>query len=132
MKVRAHGIALLLLLLSLQACTTTVNPSNLYWGNYSNTLHMVKKEPGAASTLEHKTELESIIEEAKNRDAKVPPGLHAELGFLYFNAGDAAQATAQYKTEAELYPESRKLMNILIEDAGKTVSSSKTDKEGEQ
>ncbi len=132
MNARAHGIALIFLLLSLQACTTTVNPSNLYWGNYSNTLHMVKKEPGAASTLEHRTELESIIEEAKNKDAKVPPGLHAELGFMYFNSGDAAQATAQYKTEAELYPESEKLMKILIEDAGKTSSSSKIKEEGEQ
>ena len=132
MIARAHAIALLLLLLSLQACTTTVNPSNLYWGNYSNTLHLVKKEPGAASTLEHKTELESIIEEAKNKDAKVPPGLHAELGFMYFNSADAAKAIAQYKSEAKLYPESEKLMKILIEDAGKTSSSSEVKKEDEQ
>lgn len=120
MSIRRGTLAVGLIML-LQGCTT-VNPSNLYWGNYQGTLYDVKISPGEESTLKHKAELESIIEESGSLEAKVPPGVYAELGFLHFNAGDAAKAKEFYTAEAELYPESEKLMKILIEDAGKTDS----------
>lgn len=50
---------------------------------------------------------------------KVAPGLYAELGTLYLQAGDASRAVALYTKERDAWPESRGLMDALITNVGK-------------
>ena len=76
-------------------CTTTIIASLLcigcatqkqpmyYWGNYSQSLYDSKKKPGSESLLAHRAALVHIVEESKNRNMRVPPGVYAELGYIY-------------------------------------------------
>jgi hypothetical protein len=53
---------------------------------------------------------------------KIAPGLYAELGTLYLQAGDATKAVAMYTKEREVWPESRGLMDALINNVAKRAS----------
>ena len=46
---------------------------------------------------------------------KVAPGLFAELGTLYLQSGDAEKAKVLYVRERNTWPESKTLMNALIQ-----------------
>ena len=48
----------------------------------------------------------------------VAPGLYAELGTLYLQGGDNARAIVFYTKERDAWPESRTLMDGLIQHAG--------------
>ena len=50
---------------------------------------------------------------------KIAPGLYAELGTLYLQAGDSTKAVAMYAKEREAWPESRYLMDSLINNVAK-------------
>lgn len=100
----------LLALIILSGCVTPVSQSNLYWGNYSQTLYQVKKEPGAESNKAHEKELLSIVEESNKRNLKVPPSVYAELGIFALERGDDNAATNYFRLEQDVYPEGAVLM----------------------
>ena len=95
-----------------------------YFGDYSNTLYMNEKFHDEESLLEHKQELEQIISESENRKMSVPPGIYAELGFLNLKSNNTKEAIMLFQTEAKIYPESRFLMDRLIQMANKKDSRS--------
>ena len=102
-------------LVFLSGCATTVSQSDLYWGNYSNTLYMVKKEPGEASSSAHEEELQSIVEKSKEMNLKVPPGIYAELGLYAKERGDHNAAQNYFGLEQEAYPEGAILMQRALQ-----------------
>lgn len=85
-----------------------------YWGNYSKTLYHSKKEPGAESLGKHKAMLEAIIIVSRANDLKIPPGVYAELGYMYAKQNDADRAIELFQMEKKSYPESSVLMDRLI------------------
>jgi len=95
-----------------------------YFGDYSNTLYMNEKFHDEESLLEHKQELEQIISESENRKMSVPPGIYAELGFLNLKSNNTKEAIMLFQTEAKIYPESKFLMDRLIQMANKKDSRS--------
>ena len=107
MKLAFSGILAVVLL---SACVAPISQSNLYWGNYSQTLYQVKKEPGAISSVAHEKELLSIVEESLKRNLKVPPGVYAELGIFALERGDNDVATNYFRMEQVTYPEGAVLM----------------------
>ena len=94
-------------------------PTGFYWGNYSRTLYEYEKNPGTTSREAHQNTLKEIISSADAGNGKVPPGVYAELGNLYLDQGDKAQAVKYFELEAAHYPESAVLMKNLINKAGK-------------
>lgn len=88
-------------------------PSMYYWGDYSSTLYHSKKTPSDESVLKHQQALENIIEESKTRNLKVPPGVYAELGYIYLKQNKNQFAIQYFKLEKEIYPESALLMQRL-------------------
>ena len=84
-----------------------------YWGDYSNTLYQSKKNPSDKSVLEHQQALEKILEESQKNNLRVPPGVYAELGYIYFRQNKKDLATKNFTMEKKLYPESTLLMNRL-------------------
>lgn len=106
----------ILVLVFLSGCATKVSQSNLYWGNYSNTLYMVKKEPGEASNSAHEKELLSIVEESKNMNLKVPPGIYAELGLYAKDRSEHDAARNYFRLEQDTYPEGAILMQHVLQD----------------
>jgi hypothetical protein len=102
----AAGLALL----TLSGCATTKQAYD--WGEYDQLLYETYKEPTRAEAL--RLELETHIAALEAGNGKVPPGLYAELGTLYLEAGDSDGAIAMYEKERAAWPESRGLMTALI------------------
>jgi len=100
---------------ALSGCVTPLSQSNLYWGNYSQTLYQVKKNPGEASNSEHEKELLSIVEQSKKRNLNVPPGVYAELGLFAMDRADSAAAINFFRMEQATYPEGSVLMERILE-----------------
>ena len=100
-----------LISLVLAGCVTRQQP--LYsWGSYEPMLYASYKDPAKADEM--RVSLESQIGEAEKRSQKVPPGLYAELGTLYLQAGDNDRAIGLYNKERNTWPESRGMMDAMI------------------
>ncbi len=90
------------------------HPPRLYWGNYSESLYEYKKSPSPATLNSHKETLQDIIETSNNYGILPPPGVSAELGKIYIEAGDKNKGIEFINKEATDYPESRQLMALLL------------------
>ena len=106
----------ILILVFLSGCVTTVSQSNLYWGNYSNTLYMVKKEPSEETKATHEKELQSIVEKSKEMNLRVPPGIYAELGLYATERGDNDDAQNYFRLEQDTYSEGAILMQHTLKE----------------
>jgi hypothetical protein len=82
------------------------------WGNYDELLYKSYKD--VSRTDELRLGLETHIAAMHKSRGKVAPGLYAELGTLYLEAGDADRAIAMYEKEREAWPESKGLMDVMI------------------
>jgi len=98
------------ILVFVSGCARSISQSNLYWGDYSQTLYMVKKEPGAESNAAHEKELLSIVEESNDLGTRVPPGVYAELGLFANEKGNSDAAKKYFELEQTTYPEGAALM----------------------
>lgn len=97
----------------LGGCAATVTEAGYYWGDYSTTLYKYTKEPGEETLNGHIAELEKIIQESKDRELKVPPGIYAELGYIKDQQGESGIALGHYANEMSLYPESKVFLERL-------------------
>ena len=108
MKMKRLSILFIAVLIS--ACAQT----EYHWGGYENALYRYYKSPA---------ELESLAEELKDviaqgeRDEKIPPGIYAELGYVLLAQGKNREAIAYFEKEEKSWPESARLMSIMIKSA---------------
>jgi hypothetical protein len=101
-------IATIGIALTLTGCAG--NKSLYEWGTYQPALiNYYKNGDGAA--FEEK--LNAALDKGQ-RSKRVPPGVHAELGYLLYNRGDYANAVTHFFAEKSLFPESASLMDKLI------------------
>lgn len=100
-----------------------------YWGNYSDSLYHAKKDPCVESLAEHKKVLENIVKESKKRNMRIPPGVCAELGYLYAVNNSTKKAIELFQMEKQTYPESTILMDRLIMQAEKRASKDNSSQE---
>lgn len=104
------GLAALAATALLSGCATNA----LYqWGGYDDQLYAVYKDPSKAQAM--RTRLEAHIQKTEQEGSRVAPGLYAELGTLYLQAGDRARAIAAYQKERKAWPESTQLMSAMIQ-----------------
>ena len=97
-----------------------------YFGNYSNMLYSFGKNQNDESLLKHQQELETVITESESRNLPVPPGIYAELGYINLKSNNSKEVIRLFQAESQLYPESKHLMDRLIQSAtSKENSSSK-------
>ena len=97
--------------LFLGGCKTT-EPS-YYYGSYQTAVYSYFKasEVGASQQIEM---LEGIIEQARGKGKPVAPGVHAHLGMLYFNTGNASLGQVNFDIEKTLFPESAAYLDFLM------------------
>lgn len=93
--------------------TACAAPSLYNWGGYDQALYAGYKD--SAKMDELRVKLESHINAMESTQQKIAPGLYAELGTLYLQAGSKAKAVDLYKRERQAWPESTVLMTSLIE-----------------
>ena len=95
----------------LSGCATTT--PQYQWGEYEGLLYATYKSPARAEELT--VGLTELIARLEQNNQKVAPGLYAELGTLYLQAGAADKALSMYRKEHDAWPESRGLMSALIQ-----------------
>ena len=91
--------------LILSACAQSKPP--LYrWGAYENLLYDMYARPGKAEPGVQIARLTEDIERTHAEGKRVPPGVHAHLGYMYYTQGNETAALEEFATERELFPES--------------------------
>jgi hypothetical protein len=94
------------------------------WGGYDEHLYAAYKEPAKAVVLRQK--LQEQVQASEKAGQKVAPGLYAEIGTLYLQAGERQQALGWYQKEQQAWPESRTLMGALIQNLQRLEPASRT------
>lgn len=82
------------------------------WGNYSGLLYQNYKKP--ESVAANRVTLQAHVTALEARNTRVAPGLYADLGTLYLQAGDRDRALENYRKERAAWPESAGLMDAMI------------------
>lgn len=103
-------LQILLLALVLSGCAA---PTLYQWGGYDQALYAEYKDPSKVEAMRLK--LEAHIAAMEQSKQKVAPGLYAELGTLYLQAGSSTKAVDLYSRERAAWPESRVLMTAMIQ-----------------
>lgn len=96
-------------------------PGLYNWGGYDDALYASYKDPSKTEAL--RTKLETHIAAMETADQKVAPGLYAELGTLYLQAGAKSKAVELYGKERKAWPESTQLMTALITNIQRAAST---------
>lgn len=100
--------------LSAMALLTGCASQSLYqWGGYDQALYAGYKDTTKMEAL--RVKLEAHLGEMEKSQGKAAPGLYAELGTLYLQAGASDKALGFYAKERDAWPESRVLMTSLIQ-----------------
>ncbi len=102
------GLAVLLL----SGCQT-VRPL-YYWGNYENLLYLSYAKPDKAALQVQLEKLEEDVNKSAATSSAAHPGLHAQLGYVYFQLGRVDDAAREFEREKTLFPESTPFMDRMI------------------
>ncbi len=103
------AIATLASAMILTGCAT--NSSRFEWGNYESALYVYSKKPDKRP--EYQAALQAAIEKG-HKEGKVAPGMLAELGYLYLDDGNVADAIPLFEEEMRTFPESRPFLTTVI------------------
>jgi hypothetical protein len=106
-------------------CAPTGSQPMYYWGDYSESLYQTKKHPGPETQAEHIAVLEKIIETSKEKNCRMPPGVYAELGYIYAMQNADKKAIELFTLEKQTYPEATLFMDRLIQRSQRTPGSEK-------
>jgi hypothetical protein len=104
---------ILLVALLLTGCQTAVRPL-YYWGNYEKTLYQTYKNPEKSSPEEQAAKLEEDLTKAAAQNLSPNPGLHAQLGFVYYQLGRTDAAEKEFAAEKALFPESAVFIDRML------------------
>ncbi|MHB8111666.1 MAG: DUF4810 domain-containing protein, partial [Syntrophorhabdaceae bacterium] len=89
------------------------------WKDYSTSLYYIKKNPSGESIKYHKDLLLTIMEESKNGNVRVPPGVYCEYGYILLKEGKKEEAFTYFDLEERTYPESQIFIQNLKMHASK-------------
>ncbi len=107
---------LLLVALAFFIGACTHQATALYeYGDYSESYYANKKNMNEESTLKLQKSMEQAIEKrGESISGRVPPGIYANLGYMYLKSGSPNKAIANFQKEKATYPESAHFMDRLI------------------
>lgn len=92
-----------------------------YWGNYEALGYLSYSKPEKVPLEMQRERLEEDIAKAKGNNLAANPGLHAQLGYVYYQLNRPDDAIREFTAEKILFPESAVFMDRMIE---KTTGSS--------
>ncbi len=94
------------------------------WERYPFSLYKYKKDPTDENLQKHKEMLVAIMENSKEKDLRVPPGVYCEYGFILLKKGKKDEALKYFDLEEKTYPESAVFMQNLKSYLNKSDKSS--------
>lgn len=89
-------------------------PHIYHWGVYEDLIYADYASPGTLPLQEQAMQLETDIQNAANAGRPTPPGVYAQLGYVYFKMGRSDAARHAFDMEKKLFPESGVFMDRLI------------------
>jgi hypothetical protein len=111
-RAAAHMAGISVLLLS--ACATTQEPTLYRWGAYEQLIYEMYAKPGKADPGTQVARLSEEIERTRAEGRRVPPGVHAHLGFMYYLQGNPGAAYNEFESERALFPESAVFVDRVL------------------
>lgn len=98
------------------ALSGCAQPSTIYrWGSYEEIVYDMYMKPGETDTGSQIVKLNEDIERTNAEGKRVPPGVHAHLGFLYYQQGMVDAAYQEFTTEKLLFPEASVFVDGVVE-----------------
>ena len=95
-------------------------PATLYsWGSYEEGIYASYVGRNDYPVEKQISQLEEDYQEARSDNGRMPPGWHAHLGYLYYEAGKLDQARQEFLTEKSAYPESAVFVDRLLNNLSK-------------
>lgn len=94
-----------------------VNRPLYYWGSYESMAYLSYAKPEKATLQMQLEKLEEDVAKASASTATAHPGLHAQLGYVYYQLGRVEDAMKEFEAEKKLFPESATFMDRMM---GKT------------
>jgi hypothetical protein len=101
-------IAIGAMALSLAAC---VAPSRFEWGDYENSLYGFSKAP---QTRENYRKSLQVAIARGEQTKRLAPGMYAELGYLFIEDNNNADAIASFQKEMAAFPESLTFLSSVV------------------
>lgn len=99
--------------LTLTACATRP-PETIYsWGSYEELIYASYLSPHDMPAEKQIEILEKDYQVARSTNQRMPPGWHAHLAALYYEAGKLDQAHQELLTEKAEFPESGAFVDRL-------------------
>ncbi len=98
-------------LLLLTGCAT----QKYAWNGYDDSLFAYYKHP--ENKQKYIEKLREIITKAEQSNIKVPPGIYAEYGYMFYEGNNYSQAIVYFTKEHDLWPESAVFMEKMIRDS---------------
>jgi len=84
------------------------------WGHYEERIYSSHVNPGTTSLEAQAAELERDYEKARAENKRMPPGFHAQLGYLYAQLGKVDQARHELEAEKTEFPESAVFVDRVL------------------
>lgn len=114
-KLALRSIALVSFVVVLTSCAV---PTTYRWGIYEDHVYADYATPGARSPQEAADMLEADIGITIDRGERVPPGVYAHLGYLYYLTGNTDTAVNLFEKEKAEFPESTVFIDTLLTNLG--------------
>lgn len=111
--VQRHGTKVVTVAMLL-ASGCAQQPPIYRWGIYEDVVYNMYVKPGAADPYTQIVKLSEDIERTHAEGERVPPGVHAHLGYMYYLSGDTAAAVEEFMAERELFPESATFIDGIL------------------
>ena len=90
------------------------SPDIYYWGHYENLVYVMYAKPDKVSPEMQAQVMEGDLHKAASANKPVPPGFHAQLGYVYFQLGKLDLARQEFENEKQQFPESAVFMDRML------------------
>jgi len=109
-----RALLLVICVFSVTACQKR-QPPLYHYNDYSVSYYAHKKDMSEDSLLVLQKSIEEAIEAAgESNSGRVPPGMYANLGYIYLKGGKSQEAVGAFMKEKNVYPESAHFMDRMI------------------
>jgi hypothetical protein len=102
------------LMLALPLLLTGCQNNIYYWGHYEGLIYVTYAKPGKISPELQVDTMQKDLHLAEAANKPVPPGFHAQLGYLYYQTGKPELARQEFENEKKLFPESSVFMDRML------------------
>lgn len=110
---RFTTLVMLVNLLLISGCATQKPP--LYrWGEYEQLVYDMYAHPGKVEAGTQVAKLSEDIGRTQAEGKRVPPGVHAHLGYMHYLQGNQGAAMSAFATEKALFPESAVFVDAIL------------------